>query len=131
SRAELEDKLAARFGDHPALIKNVLDKLAEEGLQSDSRFAEAYCRSKSSRGYGQRYILNALRLKGITDDDGRQIVASLDVDWFALARNVLNKKFAYAPVRDVRDKAKRVRFLQYRGFTSDQIRYAVDSGGVD
>jgi regulatory protein len=131
SREELSRKLSARFGDHQSLINGVLDRLADEGLQSDSRFAEAYCRAKSQCGYGQRYILNALKSKGVSENDWHQAAASLELDWFALALNVLNKKFGDTPIGDMRDKARRVRFLQYRGFTGDQIRYALEHGEQD
>ena len=42
SRAELATKLVKRFDEHSA-IDGVLQRLADEGLQSDVRFAEALC----------------------------------------------------------------------------------------
>jgi regulatory protein len=51
SRAELAKKLDNRF-DGDSAISAVLDRLQEEGLQSDQRFAEAFLRSRIYRGQG-------------------------------------------------------------------------------
>ena len=50
SQRELRTKLERRFP--PEQVDETLQTLAAEGLQSDSRFAEAYVRQRSQRGYG-------------------------------------------------------------------------------
>jgi len=39
---------------------------------------------------------------------------------------VRRKRFGAEPPRDFHERAKQARFLQYRGFTSDQVRAALE-----
>ncbi len=50
-----------------------------------------------------------------------------DQDWSALALEVRRKKFGEIEPVDLKDKARQMRFLQYRGFESDQVRAALDA----
>ena len=50
---------------------------------------------------------------------------SNDIDWFALAADVAKRKFGFKSAQDQKAKAKRVRFMQYRGFNFEQIKYAL------
>jgi regulatory protein len=124
SRAELAAKLAKRFDSHPA-IEQVLIGLAEEGLQSDKHFVEAFIRSRIFRGQGITRIRQDVRQKGVADELVAQALDDADVDWCELARDVAHRKFGNRPVADQREKAKRMRFMQYRGFNYDQIKYAL------
>ncbi|MFY9334034.1 MAG: regulatory protein RecX [Porticoccaceae bacterium] len=124
SRAELAEKLAKRFDNHEA-IPVVLDQLADEGLQSDTRFTEAFIRSRIYRCHGLLRIRQDIRQKGISDELVAQALDKAEVDWFELARELAQRKFGPDPAVDQRAKAKRMRFLQYRGFNYDQIKYAL------
>lgn len=130
SRAELAKKLDKRF-DGDSAIDAVLDRLQEEGLQSDQRFAEAFLRSRIYRGQGLSRIRMDIRQKGIQDQLLSAAVEASDTDWFALAREVAQRKFGGKEILDQKDKAKRVRFLQYRGFSFDQIKYALSDIELD
>jgi len=46
-------------------------------------------------------------------------------DWRALAREVRVRRFGARPPLDFRDRARQSRFLEYRGFTAEQIRAAM------
>lgn len=126
SRAELKAKLAANHPGSQVLIDDVLDRLAEQGLQSDARFAEAYCRARVNRGYGRRYIEAALRQKGVDAGCVEEAIAGADVDWCELAASVVIKRFGPESADDMRGKSRRVRFLQYRGFAGDEVRHALE-----
>ncbi|MDP2227214.1 MAG: RecX family transcriptional regulator, partial [Moraxellaceae bacterium] len=52
-------------------------------------------------------------------------MAAEDQQWQAKAQLVLQRRFGDAPPKDARERARQIRFLQYRGFTSDQIRQAL------
>ena len=45
-----------------------------------------------------------------------------EVDWFATLAYVLERKYGGIPAADLKEKARRTRFLLYRGFSGDQIR---------
>ena len=126
SRAELAKKLDKRFDSDPA-IASELDRLQEEGLQSDQRFTEAFLRPRIYRGHGLARIRLDVRQKGIGDDLFNAAVEATDTDWFRLAREVADRKFGRSPATEQKDRARRMRFLQYRGFNFDQIKYALSA----
>ncbi len=119
SRRELRQKLQRRFGDDVELDA-VLEGLAEDGLQSDSRFAEVYTRMRLRKGYGPVRVLMELRERGVTDELASSWVYSEEHDWFEAADTAWRKKFGAAPAGS-KERAKHMRFLQYRGFTHDHI----------
>ena len=124
SRAELNKKLNTRFHDDPVIV-TVLDQLEMDGLQSDSRYAAALVRFRVGRGHGEMRIRQESEEKGIP---GELINLALDeegADWFSLARSVAIRKFGSFPAADLKSKSKRMRFLHVRGFSIEQIEYAL------
>ncbi len=126
SRAELATKLNKKFDNHSA-IEQVLVQISDEGLQSDKRFAEAFIRSRLYRGHGLARLRQDIRQKGIADDLVAQALEDADINWFELAKDVAQRKFGDRQAADQREKAKRMRFMQYRGFNYEQIKYALSS----
>ena len=124
SRAELATKLNRRFDHHPD-IDQVLQQLSEDGLQSDARFTEAFIRSRVLRGHGMTRIRQDIRQKGIAAQLVEAGLEEADVDWFELALDVAQRKFGHRPAEDQRERARRMRFMQYRGFNFDQVKYAL------
>jgi regulatory protein len=127
-RLELVKKLAARGFDH-SVAESAIGKLTEEGLQSDRRFAENFVQARISRGKGPVRLRLELGQRGIGEADIETAIEASGVDWSALAREVHNKKFGGARPSDFSEKAKQMRFLQYRGFEPDHIRRVL--GDVD
>lgn len=121
-RTELCHKLKKRFASVPELIEEQVGKLTEEGLQSDSRLAEAFVRARFNRGQGPVKIKAELRGKGINENVISATFDSNEADWFQLISDVAGRRFGDSPPVDAKERAKRGRFLQQRGFTSDQIR---------
>jgi regulatory protein len=121
SRAELGAKLRARGAD-PSTLETVLDALAAERLQSDARYAEQYLRQRAEKGYGPLRIAQELRQRGIAESQVDEALARQEFDWAEQASAVRAKRFGRMPPRDIRERAKQVRFLEYRGFAADQIR---------
>ncbi|MBD3669470.1 MAG: regulatory protein RecX [Gammaproteobacteria bacterium] len=124
SRLQLKRKLSRGFDED--LVELVLDELAGEGLQSDERYAESFVRSRIDRGHGPIRIANELREHGV---DELLIDTYLDFsrpDWVERAREVRDKRFGEGIEADYEQRAKQARFLQYRGFTSEQIRRVLD-----
>lgn len=117
SYRELLQKLTQRF-DEPALIRSEVDRLRDENLQSDARFAESFLHSRAQRLYGPQRIRAELRERGIGDELIAATLAAADIDWSANQQKLLLNKFGAEPAVDFKDKAKRLRFLQYRGFSS-------------
>ena len=64
SRAELLTKMRQRELDESLAI-GIVDRLIEEGLQSDQRCIEAVQRSAARRGWSKQRIIQKLRAQGI------------------------------------------------------------------
>lgn len=122
SKAELLAKLEVKFGRNEAIT--CLALLEEQGLQSDSRFAEAFVRMRSRQGKGPQRILMELKQKGIASDIISSNLADQEI-WNQLALDVKTKKFGDSTFKDSKEKAKQMRFLASRGFNSVNIHYAL------
>lgn len=121
SRSELSYKLTRRT-QNQEVIAQVLDELAQANLQSDSRYAEAYARSRVKRGYGPAALARDLRGKHVSQEIVRDALSELDVDWQEEAAAVREKKFGPDLPQSTSEQAKQSRFLNYRGFESEHIR---------
>jgi len=121
SLKELRQKLRRRFADEQ-LIDHELARLAQENLQSDTRFAESFARQRAGRGYGPLRVRQEMRERGLSDSAIATAFEVADIDWYTLAAEVYHKKFGLAAARDIKEKARRVRFLQYRGFSAEHFQ---------
>jgi regulatory protein len=123
---ELEAKLT-RKGYNELTSAQVIEDLRESGLVSDARFTEVFVRSHASRGRGPIRIRHELRELGVIAELIESSVESAEFDWSAVAVQVRRRKFGDAVPADYAARAKQMRFLQYRGFSTAQIRAAFAS----
>jgi len=120
SRDELERKLTAR-GFAGGAVGTALDALAEAGLLDEGRLAEAYVAERLHKGFGPLRIRQELRGKGLSDDLIEPHLRLSQGDWLRLIAAAHNKRFGPAAAADIRERARRGRFLEYRGFPPDLI----------
>ena len=124
SQLELRDKLAKR--DVPAdVIDATVIALVADGLLSDDRFAEAFVASRVRKGQGPVRIRMELHRRGINDELAALHVDDAGIEWGRLARDVRHKKFGAATPSEYKEKARQMRFLEYRGFSGAHIRAAL------
>nr|MBL8410807.1 recombination regulator RecX [Dechloromonas sp.] len=118
SRAELRSKLAA-YAEGEEELEAVLDSLQQQRLLSDHRFASQRVVARAGR-YGNARLKQELRQCGVSDDD---IAAALPEggDEAARCQSVWQRKFGELP-KSAEERAKQMRFLQYRGFSGEAIR---------
>ena len=120
SEQELTRKLTVRgFGE--VLIETALAELVTDGLQSDARFAEAFVNSRFQRGSGPQKIRKELRERGVTSELVSLSIEAFDDQWWQRVREVREKKFGADLPGDFKERSRQMRFLQQRGFTSEQI----------
>jgi len=100
----------------------VIEALQQKGLQSDARFAESYARSRVHKGIGPLRIQSELQQRGAGDYPFDMAVEDIVGSWALLLEQVYTKKYGDTPCLERKEQAKRSRFLQQRGFTSDMIR---------
>lgn len=127
SEQELQRKLVAR-GYTPDTVGEALSGLKAAGMQDDARYAEAYIRNRVAKGYGPVRISRELYERGISEELTAQVLAATGTDWEGQVQAVRQKKFGLQLPAGIREQARQSRFLHYRGFTSEQIRKAIENG---
>lgn len=121
SKQELIAKLESR-GISRAAATEVAEQLEVAHLLSDRRFAEQLVSTRIRKGYGPFRIRIELQAKGIDAELINEVLALDDEVWNNLAKSVLQRHFGLStPIHDA-DRARRMRYLQRRGFSSSQIR---------
>jgi len=122
SRAELERKLLPH-ADSSQAVQAVLDLLLSKKQQSDERFASERARVLS-RKYGPAKIRQDLKARGIAD----ALVDRLSLEGeLERARAILDRKYPLES-KDRQELARRARFLQSRGFSSEIVHRLVLRG---
>lgn len=129
-RVELTRKLRQR-GAAQELIDSALDRLAEEGLLSETRYLDSFVGSKARSGFGPLRIREELAQRGLPRAAIEQALAAADVDWSAQLRELWQRKFAGELPVDARERAKQGRFLAYRGFSQEQIGRLLRGADLD
>jgi len=122
SRAELARKLAPR-AESPAALAQLLEALAAKKQLSDERYAELRAH-QLARKYGAARIRADLKAKGIAPEIVARATGDEELE---RARAILARK--YRDAADTRGEcARRMRFLQGRGFSHETIRKLLSSG---
>ncbi len=121
--SELQRKLNKKYNRHDEVLA-VIKQLQVEDWQSDDRFTEAYVRSRQQRGFGPVRIRQELRQRSIGDERISSHLRANDVQWDERARQAREKKYGELVPKSYSEKMKQSRFLQYLGFTNEQIKQA-------
>lgn len=137
-KAELKQKLIDKEQD-PDSIDKLLAEFEEKGYQSDYRTTLMLIRENIRKGRGRQRIKQEFYKKQITmpsnidelidmanseSEEFREFVDPDDslvegVDWLKLAVEARTKKYGDTIPVEQKEKAKQLRFLQYRGFKTD------------
>lgn len=121
---EMHDKLTAK-ADNSMYVTDVVDLLIEKNYLSDERFTESYVRARGNRGFGPVKIRSELKAKGISSTLIQDYLKDNAAIWFENAEAQYQKKYGDTVILDYKTWSKRARFLQSRGFTSEQIQVSV------
>ncbi len=106
-------------------IEQVLHELTVDGLLSDQRFAEAYVSHCERKGKGPMLVRAELGRRGVSDQHIEHAMNTVQADWTQRAREARQKRFGEAAPEDFNERARQSRFLQSRGFDSQDIRLAM------
>ena len=121
---ELYQKLALK-GYEEADIEAAINFCLDHNYLDDLRYAKSQIRQHVYKGHGERRIRQELAQKRVAESIVDEAMMEEPQDWFELARMVAEKKFKGIKAKDQKDYAKQVRFMQYRGYSFDQISYAL------
>ncbi len=120
STYEIRDKLLQRDFDEVE-IEQALVELQQGDWLSDERYAEAYIRMRQQKGFGPIRIAIELNERGVKESIIDTYLYVGEESWRLTLLKMYEKKYKNAAVEDYNEKAKRIRFMQYRGFTLDMI----------
>ena len=150
-KAELKQKLLDKEQE-AAKIDALLDEFEEKGYQSDYRTTLMLIRENIRKGRGRGRIKQEFHRKKMAmpdnidelidmanaesdefsefiDDNADNLVEG--IDWLKLAVTARIKKYGDDIPTEQKDKARQLRFLQYRGFNSDicfaALNYTLDT----
>ncbi|MDE2343942.1 MAG: recombination regulator RecX [Betaproteobacteria bacterium] len=124
TRHELARKLAVH-AETPEALDTLLETLAEEGLLSDARAAEAVLRVRSGR-HGLLRIRQELQQRGVPEDVAASALETARGEELASARQVWSRKFSHLPT-NADERARQGRYLQNRGFSLSVIQQVLRS----
>ncbi|WP_352309538.1 regulatory protein RecX [Psychrobacter sp. W2-37-MNA-CIBAN-0211] len=150
-KAELKQKLLDKE-QNPAKIDALLEEFEQKGYQSDYRTTLMLIRENIRKGRGrgrikQEFYRKKMVMPGnidelidmanaesdefseFVDDSADNLVEG--IDWLKLAVAARTKKYGDDIPTEQKDKARQLRFLQYRGFKSDicfaALNYTLDT----
>lgn len=124
SRAELTRKLeTAGFAREE--IGVLLDTFEAKNWLSDQRFAESYVADHRARA-GSIKLAYDLRQRGVADSIIAGVLSDNRDSELERAQAIWQKKFGTAP-SNAAEKAKHIRFMQSRGFSSEVIRQTMSN----
>lgn len=115
SRLELQRKLAAHVQEGEDLPA-ILDELEKRGFISEQRVVASVIHCKASR-FGTARLVQELRSKGLDDAAVREAGEQLRDTELQRATDLWRKRFGTPPA-DLKEKAKQLRFMASRGFSS-------------
>ncbi|HYW92026.1 MAG TPA: regulatory protein RecX [Gammaproteobacteria bacterium] len=122
--AELRGRLLRR-GYPEDLVEEVLGVLQADGLQDERRFVESFLATRSARGDGPLKLWRELAGRGVAESLIRESLDPDDAAWLEQLEGVRRKRFGPALPDSYAEWARQARFLQRRGFSTEQIRRAL------
>jgi len=126
SRAELTRKLELAGFVHSD-IAPLLDEFEEKNWLSDRRFAESWVADHRAKA-GSIKLAYELGQRGVSDSIISEVLSENRDSELDRAREIWKKKFGAVPA-DAAEKARQMRFLQGRGFSSNIIRQTLTGAG--
>ncbi len=125
-RFKLREKLFLRaeklnFDDPGSTIDSILDDLAKSGYLDDQYLAEAYVRSRLSKGYGPKIISLKLKFMGLSPETISMVLESTATEEAEMASiKRYCRKFPHP------DSRKLVSKLYFRGYSGTSIKKVFD-----
>lgn len=128
SRQELKSKLLL-YGASPEELEPLLAELTGNDYQSDERMAGMLVRANMRKGRGPARIQQELKKHHIEAELAEEDIEQ--VNWLQQAMELRMRKFGEELPIEQKEKARQVRFLQYRGFNLDICFKAITKNSLD
>lgn len=126
-KVELERKLLTR-GFERLEVEALLDQLGKIGLLDDAAYAEELVQGEFDRGHGLNYIRAKLVRRGVSC---RPLSLNIELETQSLARFMKRKGILPASLTGGPERAKTIRFLRGRGYTTATLAAAGRGQGYE
>lgn len=127
SRKELTQKLKMKDADDD-FIEQLLSWCESLGYIDEHRYCESFLRRQINKGLGQKRVLAEATNKGVDRAQLMALIEEQEIDWFELAQQTYQRKYGVGEKQlDYKEKAKRVRYMMYRGFGYEEINFAMQA----
>jgi regulatory protein len=127
---ELKGRLA-EAGYESGAAEDAVSDLQDQRLVDDARYAESAVASRVARGQGPIRIALELRRAGVAAELIEAAVEAGSPEWADRAHALRRRRFGAAPPADPKERTRQVRFLLYRGFSSEHVRKALGRVAAD
>jgi regulatory protein len=125
SEAQLHQRLC-RQGGTSAQVSEVIAWCKSENYLNQQRYLAMLLRSRVNKGYGLNYIVQECRQQQISAEQVYACATELEIDWFSQASQQYQKKYGHSAITDYKDRMKRMAYMQRRGFSNEQIQFAIN-----
>ena len=98
----------------------LVQRLADNNLQSDERFVESFVRSQLNKCRGPIRIRADLRQRGISEGQWRDALEG--INWHELAEQRRSRKFGEVLPTEPSERARQMRHLAGQGFPESVVR---------
>ncbi|MCW8330613.1 recombination regulator RecX [Photobacterium sp. SDRW27] len=122
---ELRQKLIMRGYSEPD-VSEAIAFCQDYNWLDDARYAVMIMKNGIAKGWGWLRIEQEMHIKGIHHAIVSQTADECEIDWYELACEVAQRKFGASEMDTPKEKARRFRFMQSRGFDFDQIKSALN-----
>lgn len=120
------DAQKADYGKLRQQADEVCDKLEEQGLLSDERFARMFAEEKlRTKHLSARGLKEALRQKGVSREIAENVVEDLEPDAEESIRELLQTKYRSRDLNDERDRRRTIQALLRLGYTYSEIHRVI------
>lgn len=113
--------LLSKLTEKEEYIANVIQKLSNSNHLNDTRLVTMLIDKQIKKLHGPTRIKQEIRQKGFPQTLIEQKIEESGIDWYSMAKEARIKKFSDTPPSDQKEKAKQIRYLQYKGFSMDMI----------
>lgn len=110
-----------KMTENSECVDKALQRLIESGYLDDARLITHLIDKHVRKKHGPTRIKQEVRQKGFSQELVEQALEKVEVDWYAMARELKVSKFGEEPASDAKEKNKQVRYLQYKGYSMDMI----------
>lgn len=114
-------RLLSKLTEKEEDVDRVVRRLSDNHYLNDTQLINNLIDKHIKKLHGPTRIKQEIRQKGFPQELIEQKIEASGIDWYSLAKEARIKKFSDTPPSEQKEKAKQIRYLQYKGFSMDMI----------